>query len=128
MKARITKRTVDAAKAGERDAFIWDAELKRFVLKVSLAGNRIYLVHYRTGGCGSPTRRFAIGNHGAPWTPYKARTEAKRILGANSARNETDAIRSARRYSVIDRRNQPVERARSPSQRCASAAAGVDSN
>lgn len=81
MKAKITKRTVDAAKAGGRDAFIWDAELKGFGLKVTPAGNRIYIVQYRTGGRGSPTRRFTIGKHGAPWTPDKARTEAKRILG-----------------------------------------------
>ena len=32
MKAKITKRTVDGVKSGERDAFVWDSEVKGFGL------------------------------------------------------------------------------------------------
>ncbi len=100
MKARITKRTVDAAKAGERDAFIWDAELKGFGLKVTPAGNRIYIVQYRTGGRGSPTRRFTIGKHGAPWTPDKARTEAKRILGGVAEGKDPQTLKATEKAAM----------------------------
>ncbi len=103
MKAKIIKRTVDAAKSGKRDAFIWDTELKGFGLKVTPAGNRIYIVQYRTGGRGSPTRRFTIGQHGAPWTPDKARTEAKRLLGDIADGKDPQSTKTAERAAITVR-------------------------
>jgi integrase len=100
MKAKITKRTIDSAKAGERDCFIWDSELKGFGLKITPAGNRIYIVQYRTGGRGSPTRRFTIGKHGAPWTPDKARTEAKRLLGSIADGNDPQTAKAAKKTAM----------------------------
>ncbi len=100
MKTKITKRVVDDAKVGERDCFLWDTELKGFGLKVTPAGNRIYVVQYRTGGRGSPTRRFTIGKHGAPWTPDKARTEAKRILGSIADGNDPQSVKAAERSAM----------------------------
>ena len=100
MKTKIMKRTVDDAKVGERDYFLWDTELKGFGLKVTPAGNRIYVVQYRTGGRGSPTRRFTIGKHGAPWTPDKARTEAKRILGSIADGNDPQTVKAAERVAM----------------------------
>jgi integrase len=100
MKAKITKRTVDTATVGERDEFIWDTELKGFGLKITPAGNRIYIVQYRTGGRGSPTRRFTIGTHGAPWTPDKARTEAKRILGGVAEGRDPQTIKAADKAAI----------------------------
>lgn len=82
---RITKRTVDATAGAERDRFIWDTEVKGFGLKVTPAGKRIYIVQFRTGGRGTPTKRVTIGRHGAPWTPEAARGEAKRLLGLVAA-------------------------------------------
>lgn len=73
--SKITKRVVDAIEKAERDQFIWDDELRGFGLKVTPAGKKIYIVQYRTGGRGSPTRRYTIGAHD-PWTPAKAREEA----------------------------------------------------
>jgi hypothetical protein len=35
MKGKITKRTVDAIESGEKDVFLWDADLKGFALKVT---------------------------------------------------------------------------------------------
>ncbi|MZR29631.1 site-specific integrase [Sneathiella litorea] len=81
MQAKIIKRNVDAARPKERDWFMWDTELKGFGLKVTRSGNRIYIVQYRMSGRGVPTRRLTIGKHGSPWTPEKAREEAKRVLG-----------------------------------------------
>ena len=78
MKAKITKRTIDAANPGKRDHFIWDKTVKGFGCKVTPAGNRIYVLQYRFN---RQLRRYTIGKHGSPWTPDKARTEAERLLG-----------------------------------------------
>ncbi len=82
MKAKITKRTVDAAVPGKRDAFLWDTDLTGFGLKVTPAGNRVYILQYRIG---RRLRRYTIGGHGAPWTPEEARREATRLLGLIAA-------------------------------------------
>ena len=79
-KIKITKRVVDATKPGERDAFIWDAETKGFGLKVTPAGNRIYLFQYRLPQHKNAIR-LTIGNHGDPWTAEKARIEAEKYRG-----------------------------------------------
>ena len=80
MAVKITKRIVDAAAPGERDLFLWDAEVKGFGLKVTPAGSKVYMLQYRMGGRDTPTRRYTIGKHGSPWTPDEARDEAKRLL------------------------------------------------
>lgn len=100
MQAKITKRTVDSARPKERDYFIWDMELKGFGLKITPAGNRIYIVQYRLGGRGSPTRRFTIGKHGAPWTPTKARTEAKRLLGSVADGKDPQTAKAAEKAAM----------------------------
>jgi integrase len=81
MRGRITKRIVDATVPGERDRFLWDADLKGFGLKVSPTGRKVYLIQYRLGGRAARTQRYTIGKHGSPWTPEKAREEAERLLG-----------------------------------------------
>jgi len=80
MAVKITKRNVDAVVPGERDLFLWDAEVKGFGLKVTPAGSKVYMLQYRMGGRDTPTRRYTIGKHGSPWTPDEARDEAKRLL------------------------------------------------
>jgi integrase len=91
MRGKITKRTVDATLPGERDVFLWDADLRGFGLKVSPAGSKVYLVQYRLGGREARTQRYTIGKHGSPWTPDKAREEAGRLLGRVA--NEVDPIK-----------------------------------
>jgi integrase len=84
---RISKATVDAAKPGQRDAFLWDGQLKGFGLKVTPKGKKVYVCQYRVGGGASGTsRRQTIGAHGT-LTPDEARSTAKQILGlaANGA-------------------------------------------
>jgi len=80
MKAKITKRTVDAAKPGKRDTFIWDTETKGFGLKVTPAGKKVYLFQYRLPGQ-KYALRITIGEHGDPWTAEKARVEAEKYRG-----------------------------------------------
>lgn len=81
MRAKITKRSVEAIAPTKRDQFVWDSELKGFGAKITPSGVRAYLVQYRMGGRNSPARRFTIGRHGPPWSPDEARKEARRLLG-----------------------------------------------
>lgn len=77
---KITKRSVDDLKPGERDVFLWDTETAGFGLKLTPKGKRIYIVQYRLhGGRAAKVKRFTIGNHGT-WTPDTARKEAERLL------------------------------------------------
>jgi len=92
MKAKITKRTVDAAKPDRRDTFIWDTEAKGFGLKVTPAGNKVYVLQYRFGG---RVNRYTIGRHGSPWTPNEARDEAGRLLGMVKDGKNPAALKSA---------------------------------
>ena len=78
--AKITKRTVEALRPADRDAFLWDSDCKGFGVKVTPAGKVVYLLQYRLGGRGSPTRRYTIGAHDSPWTPAAAGEEARRLM------------------------------------------------
>ena len=77
---KLTRKVVDSAKAGASDYFLWDQDLKGFGLKVTRGGRKVYVVQYRMGGRGFPTRRRTIGADGSPWTPSTARGEAERVL------------------------------------------------
>src|SRR5918994_1831399 len=101
----ITKRAVDAAVPGAKDAFLWDSGLKAFGLKVTPAGAKVYLVQYRTGGRGAPTKRVTIGRHGAPWTPDQARDRAKAILGKGANGGDPAAEKRAEKEA---RKRQPA--------------------
>lgn len=90
----ITKRTVDACKATDREQFFWDPDLKGFGLKVSPGGAKSYIVQYRMGGRGARTRRYTIGQHGSPWTPAAARTEAEHLL--QQVRKGVDVLHAKR--------------------------------
>lgn len=79
---KITKDAVDSVpvpKEGGR-GYLWDSMLKGFGLMVTDKGARSYIVQYRIGGRGNPTRRVTIGKHGSPWTPARARERAAEIL------------------------------------------------
>lgn len=76
--AKLTKRTIDAAKPDEtRDYFMWDDDMPGFGLRVLKSGKKTYQVQYRHAG---RTRRNAIGMHGKI-TPDEARKLAKELLG-----------------------------------------------
>jgi integrase len=76
--AGITIRAVQSLKPGET---IWDAGHKEAVRGFGIRrqrGQPTYVIKYRALG---RQRFYTIGPHGSPWTPDKARREAKRLLG-----------------------------------------------
>jgi integrase len=94
MLTKITKRTIDATRPSNSDQFLWDSELKGFGLKVTPGGSKVYILQYRTGGRGAPTKRVTIGRHGA-LTPEQARGEAARLSGAIAHGSDPAVLRAA---------------------------------
>jgi integrase len=80
---RLTKRIVDAAKAGECGEFtIWDDAVRGFGVRIRPSGAKSYVVVYRAGsGRGAPVRRYTIATVGKI-APEQARARAKVILGS----------------------------------------------
>lgn len=97
MKAKITKRAVDAAEPSDRDVFIWDTETRGFGLKVTPAGRRVYLVQGRVRG---RIVRYTIGEHGSPWTPDKAREKALTVLGEMASGKNPNAAKKKDREGI----------------------------
>lgn len=108
MKTKLTKRTVDAARPGDRDAFLWDTDVPGFGLKVTAlgkalpdgkrnGGQKVYIFQYRLNG---RQRRYRIGRHGAPWTLDKARKEAFRLLGLIVGGKDPADIRHEARHDL----------------------------
>lgn len=73
---KISKKTVDAAKAGPVRGFIWDGKLTGFGLVIQPSGVKSYVYQYRTAE--GRSRRLTIGRHGDPWTAEKAREQAEK--------------------------------------------------
>lgn len=74
---KITKRTVDALKAGEDRFTVWDTEVSGFGVRVATTGKKSYVLKYRVGGGRAGRVRWAmIGTHGT-LTPDQARETAK---------------------------------------------------
>ena len=102
-KAAITKRTVDGARPGSRDQFIWDTDVAGFGLKVTPAGGKVYIFQYRIARPGEASRtaakRYTIGKHGK-LTPDQARKRAKELAamvetGTDPRQAELDAFAAA---------------------------------
>ena len=90
--ARITKRTVDALVAHERERVVWDEEIRGFGLRVHPTGRKVYIVKTRYRG--RPVK-VTIGPHG-PVTPAQARTRAAEIIfEARAGRDPTARNQSA---------------------------------
>jgi integrase len=101
MRAKITKRIVDASQPQSATYLIRDAEIKGFVLVVTPAGAKSYAVDYRAGsGRRAVKRRLTIGKHGSPWTPYMARAEAKRLLAEVVAGRDPATARQKERNAL----------------------------
>lgn len=117
---RITKRVVDATQAGDRDVFLWDADLAGFGLKVTPTGKKTYVIQYRIPGLGRRgfAKRFSLGEHGA-LTPEEARRSARRELGRVAQGSSPAAERAALKQMIrvselsasyldeVDRRRKP---------------------
>lgn len=100
---KITKRSVESIATpspGKRN-HLWDETLKGFGLMVTDKGKRSYLVQYRIGGRGSPTRRVTIGGHGNPWTAETARAYAAEIL--EQVRRKVDPFEARKKQREIEK-------------------------
>lgn len=99
--AKLTVEKVKVLQAGLKDALYWDETLRGFGLKVTPAGNKVFVVQYRMGGRGSKTQRYTIGTFGSPWTPKAARDEAERLLTlVRKGVNPADEKEERRRIST----------------------------
>jgi integrase len=94
---KLSIRTVNAAKAGERDVFLWDSDLKGFGLKVTPSGSKIYVAQGRING---RPKRCTRGRHGSPWTPDQAREEAGDILYAMSKGEDPMEVKRKARADI----------------------------
>ncbi|MCH7793908.1 MAG: integrase arm-type DNA-binding domain-containing protein [Proteobacteria bacterium] len=78
MKIKLTKRSIDAAKPGARDLFLWDTEAAGFGCKVTPKGRRVFILQYWANG---RARRVTLGRYGSELTVDQARTKARRLRG-----------------------------------------------
>jgi integrase len=102
MRGKITKRSVDdLAPKNTPEVVLWDTEIRGFGLRARSSGAKTYILHYRPGGGRhAPLRKFTIGRHGSPWTPERARLEAKRLLGQVASGEDPAERKSADRRAM----------------------------
>ncbi len=119
---KLTDGYVDGLTADGRDQVIWDLELRRFGLRLTPGGRKIYVVQYRAKpapGIPSTTRKMVIGEHdGRLWNVTKARAQARKFLGAVDAGGDPVADRLAK--AGAERRSK-VEAERAAAQASAEA-------
>ena len=99
MKQKITKKVVDGTMPDGRVRFLWDTELRGFGVKITPTGSKVYVIQYRTGGRGSPTRRYTVGKHGTISTE-KARKTAQALLGEVANGRDPQQCKMAERASL----------------------------
>ena len=75
--ANLTKRTVDAAKPGDKQTYLWDGALKGFGLLILPSGVKSFVLQYRTEA--GRSRRLTLGRYGT-LTPDQARSMAADAL------------------------------------------------
>lgn len=97
MKAKLTKRTVEAILPCATNQLIWDTDIKGFGCKITPKGKRVYFLYYRTSD--SYERRPAIGVHGAI-TCEQARLKAQRWLGEVAAGRDPSEEKQKQRKST----------------------------
>src|SRR3546814_15039453 len=113
MKAKLTRDFVNRLEPDpdpRKRLVVWDTELKGFGVAVTPytekhngergGGVKSYIVQYRPGGRGTPTRRVTIGRHGPEWQPDSARKEAADIL--RQRRLGLDPFEERRRQRVAE--------------------------
>jgi integrase len=72
--AKLTKRSVDAARAKGKDHFLWDSELHGFGLRTKPSGVKSFIIQYRNAN--NRSRRTTLGKYGV-LTVQEARKQAK---------------------------------------------------
>ena len=94
---KVTKRTIDQLSADNRDAVLWDTEVKGFGVRCRRSGAKYYVLKMRVGG---RQRWLTIGRHGSPLTPDTARREALRLLGLKAAGKDPATERDRQKDAV----------------------------
>jgi integrase len=97
MRTRLTKRSVETVPVGDKDAVVWDTEIKGFGLKVTPAGRRSYFLYYRARS--GQQRRPTIGLHGA-LTTEQARQIARQWIAEVTMGADVSASRQAERKAA----------------------------
>ncbi len=97
--SKLTKRTIDAAKPGKRERFLWDSEIEGFGLRIFPSGRKSYLIQYRNAA--GSTRRLTLGPHGK-LTPAEARQVAReRLMEAASGGDPSRERKRARNTPTV---------------------------
>ncbi len=98
LKSKITKRTVDAARAPiAGETRIWDTEVRGFFLRVYPSGRKVYALKCRVGG---GQHIHTLGVHGSPWTPDQARAAAAEALRRAKNGEDPSAAKKAAREAL----------------------------
>jgi len=100
---KLTKTAVDAIGPDGRDRIVWDAELKRFGVRVTESGKKTYVLQYKAGGA---TRRYTISATNL-MAPAEAREIARRKLaeiaqGADPSAEKKAARSKPKELNVAD--------------------------
>jgi hypothetical protein len=66
---KLTKSSIDTLPIPQTDTVYWDAGCPGFGVKVTPKGRKVFVVLYRTGGAGSPLRKYTIGPYGRVTLP-----------------------------------------------------------
>ncbi|WCL55541.1 tyrosine-type recombinase/integrase [Gimibacter soli] len=102
---KLTKATLKAIEATDKDIFLWDDTLQGFGVRIKPTGVKSYLIQYRNEN--GQSRRATVGRDGV-LTLDEARKKAKALLGrvANGAdpREEVVEKRSAVRFDDMTKR------------------------
>lgn len=77
----LSKTAIDKAEAADKDFVLWCDRLSGFGCRVWPSGKKVFIVQYRAGGRGAPTRKQTIGQYGVV-TLDKARKAAEKILAS----------------------------------------------
>jgi integrase len=89
----LTKRTIDAAKPGPRDYFLWCKATTGFGIRVHPSGKKVFVAQVRVA---REQRRVKLGLYG-PFTVEQARKKAEDVIrGAANGRDPQQTRREAR--------------------------------
>ena len=98
---RLTKTVVDRLEPREKEYFAWCGKLAGFGVRVWPNGKKVFIVQYRTGGRGTPTRRKSLGTYGVV-TVDQARKAAEDYLASAHLGNDlVGAERKARSEMTV---------------------------
>ena len=103
---KLTDGVVEAAPVSDKDQYLWDSELRRFGVRITPAGARVYLVQYRAKAAPdepSKTRKISIGRHdGKLWNATKARAAARRLLAPVDLDGDPFGERETKRVALAE--------------------------